>query len=101
MLRAVVLAVMLLAGTPAALAVEPVAPPTPAPAPGEVQEPVTDRPIVRGQRRGKGSGFWTSDVPADDHPYRWGHMAVGAAVGLAMLGLVIYLVRKHGRRSRA
>ena len=55
-------------------------------------------PVAITQRRGKGSGFWTSDVPTPDRPYRWGYMAMGSAIMLMMGGLVFALIRRASRQ---
>lgn len=46
-------------------------------------------------RRGKGSGFWTSDVPADGDKYRYKMMGLGAIGFLAMGFFLFWLIRKH------
>jgi hypothetical protein len=100
--RALVIAVVLLASGPAA-AVEPVAPVPPVSAEPQVQPLGPDgRPVAIGQRRGKGSGFWGSDTPAPPgRPYRWEHMAIGLGLAACMGGLILYLIRKHSRRASA
>ena len=55
-------------------------------------------PVAITQRKGKGSGFWTSDVPTPDRPYRWGYMGLGAIVMALMGGLVFLLVRRASRQ---
>ncbi len=99
-LRALVIAVVLLASGPAA-AMDPPAPPA-APEPSVQPLGPDGRPVAIGQRRGKGSGFWGSDVPAPEgRPYRWEHMAIGLGVAACMGGLIFYLIRRHGRRASA
>jgi hypothetical protein len=72
----------------------------PAPAPEQAKRP--DPRINKAgraassPRRGKGSGFWTSDVPAQGNKYRYGMMGVGALVFILMGLFVIHLLRKHG-----
>lgn len=107
LLRVIVLTgTLCLAGLSPSIAAEP-APPV-APGAQTTSGPPLNQPGAEpterpgggfGQRRGKGSGFWTSDVPSDDHPYRWGMMAVGGGVALMMLLVILVLIRRHARRA--
>ena len=49
------------------------------------------------QRRGKGSGFWTSDVPAVGGAYRYRHMLIGIGVLMCMLLFTRWIVRRNVR----
>jgi len=91
--------------TPAAeppAAAAPAAPPPAAEQPPRLPADFVDTPTSgsagHGYHRGKGSGFWTSDVPAEGHPYRWGMMAIGGGVALLMGLFVIWLIRRNSRR---
>jgi hypothetical protein len=61
--------------------------------PGEV--------VARGQRRGKGSGFWTSDVPTEDRPYRWAYLGVGIGVAALMGVILLSLIRRAARQRES
>jgi hypothetical protein len=83
-----------------AAAVEQPAPPgATAAAPAEIQvapPPAdSDGPAAVDQRRGKGSGFWTSDVPTEDRPYRWTYMIIGLCVVALMGVLVLVVIRRN------
>jgi hypothetical protein len=90
---------------PADRLAEPAAPEAKMPAPPEVDHPVPeppagDPPVVVAPHRGKRSGFWGSDRDAPEgRPYQWEHMAIGGAVALMMLILVLFLIRKYGRKA--
>lgn len=64
-----------------------------APAPAPVADP--GGPAAVDQKRGKGSGFWTSDVPTEGRPYRWTYMLIGLGV-ISMMGLFMFwLIRRN------
>lgn len=94
-LSVLAVAVALSLGAGVAAAVEPVAPdPVMAPAPGTATPapaPEPTGPVAVDQKRGKGSGFWTSDVPTEDRPYRWTYMLIGLSV-VAVMGLIVFLL---------
>ncbi|HUH03992.1 MAG TPA: hypothetical protein VML75_18475 [Kofleriaceae bacterium] len=76
------------------VAPDPVAAPTPAGATA-VPTPDPSGPAAVDQKRGKGSGFWTSDVPTEGRPYRWTYMLIGLAV-ISMMGLFMFwLIRRN------
>lgn len=56
-------------------------------------------PVAISQRKGKGSGFWTSDVPTPERPYRWGYMAMGSVV-MALMGLLVFVLIRRAARGR-
>ncbi len=65
----------------------------------QIDQQVKSGQVVKGKfatapRGRRGSGFWTSNVPTPNHPYRWKYMAVGMGVCSAMGVLVLVLIRR-------
>lgn len=60
--------------------------------------------VIKGEyaeapRSPRGSGFWTSNVPTPNHPYRWSYMAVGMGI-CAVMGLFVFTLIRRAARQR-
>ncbi len=60
--------------------------------------------VIKGEyaeapRSPRGSGFWTSNVPTPNHPYRWSYMAVGLGI-CAVMGLFVFTLIRRAARQR-
>jgi len=69
----------------------------------QIQQQVKSGQVVEGKfatapRSRRGSGFWTSNVPTPNHPYRWKYMAVGLGICALMGLLVLTLIRRAARQ---
>ena len=60
-------------------------------------EPTRPPPVQ--QWRGP-SGFWTSPIPTEDRPYRWGKLTIGIGV-MGLMGVLMWqLVKRTSRPTK-